>query len=802
MKFTLSWLKTHLETEASLEEIADKLSMIGLELEGVEDRGKALAPFTVAHVKEARPHPDADRLRVCIVETKDHGEVQVVCGAPNARTGMKGVFAPAGTHIPGTGIDLKKGTIRGVESNGMLVSEREMGLSDEHEGIIELPEDAPLGAPFAAVMGLDDPVIDIAITPNRGDCLGVRGVARDLAAAGLGTLKSHDFAEVPGSFDSPVKWLRDFSKETAGACPFVAGRSFRGVKNGPSPKWLQDRLLSIGLRPISALVDITNFVTHDLGRPLHVFDAAKLKGDLTMRLARAGEEILALDDKAYVMDAEMTVIADEAGLQGIGGIMGGELSGCTEETTEVFLEVALFDPVRTAATGRKLGIFSDARYRFERGLDPESARWGAEVAARLILALCGGEASHVVTAGEIPDWRREIALRPERSASLGGLALPAERQGEILERLGFAVEAGGKSTLKVQVPSWRPDVEGEACLVEEVLRIHGYDEIPAVPLGRETVLSQGVLTLAQRRETFARNALAWRGLDETVTFSFMSSALARLFAEVPDSLRLLNPISADLDVMRPSILPNLAVAAARAADKGLGDAALFEIGGQYRDNTPQGQDEVAAGLRAGSFGPRHWAGARPVDAFDAKADALAALTACGAPVENLQVSADAPAWYHPGRSGCLRLGPKVLASFGELHPKVLRALDLKGPVVAFEVRLGNIPAPKAKASGKLRPALQTSPFQPLERDFAFVVDAEVPAEKLLRAAKGADKAMVTRVDLFDVYQGQGVEAGKKSLAIAVTIQPRDHTLTDAEIDAIGQKVVQQVEKATGGVLRG
>ena len=708
MKFTLSWLKTHLETEASLEEIADKLSMIGLELEGVEDRGKALAPFTVAHVKEARPHPDADRLRVCIVETKDHGEVQVVCGAPNARTGMKGVFAPAGTHIPGTGIDLKKGTIRGVESNGMLVSEREMGLSDEHEGIIELPEDATLGAPFAAVMGLDDPVIDIAITPNRGDCLGVRGVARDLAAAGLGTLKSHDFAEVPGSFDSPVKWLRDFSKETAGACPFVAGRSFRGVKNGPSPKWLQDRLLSIGLRPISALVDITNFVTHDLGRPLHVFDAAKLKGDLTMRLARAGEEILALDDKAYVMDAEMTVIADEAGLQGIGGIMGGELSGCTEETTEVFLEVALFDPVRTAATGRKLGIFSDARYRFERGLDPESARWGAEVAARLILALCGGEASHVVTAGEIPDWRREIALRPERSASLGGLALPAVRQSEILERLGFAVEAGGKSTLKVQVPSWRPDVEGEACLVEEVLRIHGYDEIPAVPLGRETVLSQGVLTLAQRRETFARNALAWRGLDETVTFSFMSSALARLFAEVPDSLRLLNPISADLDVMRPSILPNLAVAAARAADKGLGDAALFEIGGQYRDNTPQGQDEVAAGLRAGSFGPRHWAGARPVDAFDAKADALAVLEACEAPVANLQVTTDAPGWYHPGQSGVLRLGPNVLAHFGVLHPGVCGRLGLKGPAAGFEVYPDRTPVPKSKRGGKARPPLALS----------------------------------------------------------------------------------------------
>ena len=800
MKFTLSWLKTHLETEASLEEITDRLSMIGLELEGVEDRGKELAAFTVAYVKEAKPHPDADRLRVCTVETAGHGEVQVVCGAPNARTGMKGVFAPVGTHIPGTGIDLKKGTIRGVESNGMLVSEREMGLSDEHEGIIELPEDAPLGAPFATVLGLDDPVIEIGITPNRGDCLGVRGVARDLAAAGLGTLKPLEASEVKGSFDSPVKWLRDFPEGLGDACPFVAGRSFRKVKNGPSPKWLQERLISIGLRPISALVDITNFVTHDLGRPLHVFDAKKLEGDLTMRLAEAGEEILALDEKTYVMDGEMTVIADEATLQGIGGIMGGELSGCTEETTEVFLECALFDPVRTAASGRKLGIFSDARYRFERGLDPVSAVWGVEVGTRLILELCGGEASEVVTAGEIPDWQRKLSLRPERVASLGGLELPAKRQGEILERLGFTL-GKGRNTIEVEVPSWRPDVEGEACLVEEVLRIHGYEEIPVLPLERETALPHAVLTTAQRRETFARNALAWRGLDETVTFSFMSSELARLFGEVPESLRLINPISADLDVMRPSILANLALAAQRNADRGLGDAALFEIGAHYLDNTPKGQVEVAAALRAGATGPRHWAAGRPVDAYDAKGDALAVLTACGAPVENLQVTTDAPGHYHPGRSGSLRLGPNVLAQFGELHPRILGSLDLKGPVVAMEVFLRNVPEPKAKA-GKLRPALKTSALQPLERDFAFIVDAELPAEKLLRAAKGADKAMVTRVDLFDVYQGKGIDDGKKSLAIAVTIQPRDRTLTDAEIDAIGQKVVQQVEKATGGVLRG
>ncbi len=800
MKFSLSWLKTHLQTQASLEALCERLSMIGLEVDGVEDRAASLAPFTVAYVKEAKPHPDADRLRVCIVDTGKE-EVQVVCGAPNARSGMKGVFAAVGLHIPGTDLLLKKGKIRGQDSNGMLVSEREMGLSDEHEGIIDLPDDAPIGVPFAKVLGLDDPVIDVALTPNRGDCLGVRGIARDLAAAGMGSLKPVDLSPMAGQFDSPVRWRRDFDEAYGKACPYVVGRYFRNVKNGPSPKWLQDRLQAIGLRPISALVDMTNFVTYDLGRPLHVFDADKLQGDLVMRQAREGERILALDGREYSLDGEMTVIADEAGIQGIGGIMGGELSGCTEATTNVFLESALFDPVRVAASGRRLGIHSDARYRFERGVDPVSADWGAEVATRLVLELCGGEASHVVSAGAVPDWRREITLRPSRLMSLGGLDLAAEEQRRILTDLSFTTRVE-EETIVAAVPSWRPDIEGEACLVEEVLRIHGYDKIPTLALPPASDLPQPALDGRQRRSERVRHALALSGLEEAVTFSFLSSDLARHFGEQPESLRLINPISADLDVMRPSVLPNLLSAAGRNADRGLGDVALFELGPQYHDHTPEGQATVAAGVRAGLARPRHWAdGARSVDLFDAKADAIAALQAAGAPVENLQTQADPPPWYHPGRAGSLRLGPKVLAYFGEIHPRILSTLDLRGPAVGFEVFLDAVPQPKTGKS-KAKAPLKLSPFQPVERDFAFIVPEDVAAERLVRAAKGADKALVSKVELFDVYAGKGIEAGKKSLAIAVTLQPSDHTLTEAELEQVSSKIVAQVQKATGGVLRG
>lgn len=802
MKFTLSWLKDHLDTDASLQEITDALTALGLELEDVHDPAKELAPFTIGYVVEAKQHPNADRLRVCIVDTGKE-KIQVVCGAPNARAGMKGVFAPSGTHIPGTGLDLKKGVIRGEESNGMLCSERELGLSDDHEGIIDLPDDAPVGESFAAYRGLDDPVIDIAITPNRGDCLGVRGVARDLAAAGLGTLKPFSAAEpVTGGFDSPVRWERKFPKGEEGACPMVVGRYFRGLKNGPSPDWMQQRLMAIGLRPISALVDITNYVTFDLGRPLHVFDAGKLAGGkLTMRFAKDGEKILALDGKEYALEDGMTCIADGKGVHGIAGIMGGEESGCSENTTEMFLEVALFDPIRTATTGRKLGIESDARYRFERTVDPASALWGAEVAARLVLEICGGEASKLDIAGEMPDTARRIALRPDRVKTLGGVDMTVEDQRRILGALGFETDTG-EGQIVATTPSWRPDIDGEACLVEEILRVNGFDNIPVVPLDRDSALPQQILTVGQRRESFARKTLAGRGMLEAVTWSFMEEDKAELFGGGADALRLDNPISADLSVMRPSILPNLMAAAGRNADRGYGDNALFEVGPAWRDDTPEGEDIVAAGLRTGRSGPRHWTDApRSVDAFDVKADALAVLSACGVPIENLQVSRDAPAWYHPGRSGALRLGPNVLAFFGEIHPRVLKAMDVRGPGAGFEIFIHRAPQPRGKG-GKTRSLLRPSPFQPVGRDFAFVVDAGIAADALVRAAKGADKALITDVRLFDVYEGQGVGEGKKSVAIAVTLQPTERTLTDEDIEKVSAAIVAAVTKQTGGTLRG
>lgn len=805
MKFTLNWLKDHLETDAPLEVIVDRLSMLGLEVERVEDRAALLRPFTVARVIAADPHPNADRLRVCRVETAE-GEVQVVCGAPNARSGMWGVFAPSGSYIPGTEIDLKKGVIRGVESNGMLVSERELGISDEHEGIIDLGsgEGLQIGQSFAALQGLDDPVIEIAITPNRADCLGVRGVARDLAAAGLGRLKPSALLEpLEGSFDSPMQWRRDLPAGKEGACPYVAGRYFRGVTNGPSPRWLQERLKAIGLRPISALVDITNYVTFDLGRPLHVFDADKVAGHPTMRFARNGEEIVALDGRSYSLDGETLVIADEKGPEGIAGIMGGEHSGCTEATRNAFLEVALFDPILVATTGRRLGINSDARYRFERGLDPESARWGVDVAARLILELCGGEASRPLAAGELPQAERRVSLRPQRVAELGGVEVTPERQTEILGALGFSVRTGLEGELDCGVPSWRHDVEGEACLVEEVLRLAGYESIPVVSLPRMTALPQPVLSLRQKRISAARTALAWSGLEEAVTFSFMAERQARAFGWDNEALRLDNPISADLDVMRPSVLPALLEAAARNADRGFPDIGLFEVGPQYGGTAPEDQATVAAALRAGQGGQRHWLQpGRAVDAFDAKADALRVLEVLGAPVENLQVSTDAPGWYHPGRSGALRLGPKVLAWFGELHPRVLRSFDARGPVVACEVFLGAVPEPKQKGAGKAKPPADLPAFQPVIRDFAFVLSEEVPAEKAVRAAKGADKSLIDRVEVFDVYRGPGLPEGAKSLALAVTLQPRKKTLTEAELETVSAKIVEQVGKATGGSLRG
>jgi len=801
MKFTLSWLRDHLDTDAPLETISHTLTMLGLEVEDIDDPGERLKPFTVAYVRDCAQHPNADKLTLCQVETADGQVRQVVCGAPNARTGMKGVFAPTGTYIPGLDTTLKAGKIRGSASNGMLVSEHEMGLSEDHEGIIDLPADAPLGKPFAEVLGLDDPVIEIALTPNRADCLGVRGVARDLAAAGIGTLKPLSIAEpVQGRYASPMAWRRDLPESDADACPYVAGRHMRGLTNGASPDWMQQRLKAIGLRPISALVDITNYVTFDLGRPLHVFDADKVSGDPTMRLAEDGETIAALDERSYTLDSGMVVIADANQVHGIGGVMGGAESGVTEGTTSVFLEVALFDPVRIAKTGRQLGIQSDARHRFERGVDPESAEWGVHVATRLIQDICGGEPSEVTAAGEIPRERREVTLRPERVASLGGVDVPADTARTYLDRLGFET-ARTDGVITATAPSWRADVAQEADLIEEVLRVHGYDNIPVEPLPRDHVIPQPAVSPTQRRTELARTTLAWQGLDEAVTFSFTDSRHAEHFGGVADDLHLANPISSELDVMRPAVLATLVEAVARNADKGFPDVGLFEVGPQYRTSASDGQDTVAAALRAGRPQRQHWAlRDRPLDVFDAKADAVAVLEALSAPVSNLGTARAAPSWYHPGRSGVLRLGPKnVLAHFGELHPKVLEAFGLRGPVVATEIFIEAVPKPKG---GKARPALTLSPFQPVQRDFAFIVDAGTPAEDVIRSARTADKQLITDVTLFDVYQGEKVGEGKKSLAIKVTLQPREKTLTDAQIDAVAKTIIDKVGKDTGGVLRG
>jgi phenylalanyl-tRNA synthetase beta chain len=809
MKTTLAWLKTHLDTDWPLDKLVALLVMRGFEVEGVENRAAHLMPFRVARVLKTVPHPNADKLKLCAVDA-GQGEVQVVCGAPNAHAGMLGVFAPPGTVIPRNQMVLKVSTIRGVQSNGMLCSGWELGLSEDHEGIIELPEGLTVGQPFAVAMGLDDPVMDIKVTANRSDCLSVRGIARDLAAAGAGTLKPLSLGwyggaasgalatdPVRGAFPCPV--AVHLAGPDDAACPLFLGRLVRGVRNGPSPRWLQVRLEAIGLRPISALVDVTNFITFDLGRPLHVFDADKLKGDLVVRGARAGETLAALTGKTYALDPEMTVVADDTGPLSLGGVIGGESTGCTDETRNVYVEAALFDPVRTAATGRKLNLQSDARYRFERGVDPEFVRPGLEAATRLILELCGGSPSAVAQSGEVPQARLHIAFRPDRTRTLGGAAIDPAEQRAILERLGAKVEGSGE-TLTVETPPWRGDIEGEADLVEEVLRITGYEHIPAVSLPREAPLPKAALDPAQRRAQLVRRSLATRGLTEAVTFSFLSHKEAQLFGGGGDALRLANPISADLDAMRPSLLPNLLAAARRNADRGIPDAALFELGAQYKTDQPDGQELMASGVRTGRTGAKRWDDpGRPVDAYLVKADAVAALEVCGIAADQLQVSADPPAWYHPGRGGSLKLGPKPLAWFGEIHPEVLAAMDVKGAAAGFEILLDAVPMPRAK--GRARPLLKLSPFQPVERDFAFLVPQDLPAEALIRAARGVDRKLIAEVRLFDVYTGAGVPEGKKSLAITVVLQPEEATLTDAALEGFSKRLVAAVEKATSGTLR-
>ena len=792
MKFTYSWLKEHLDTNASPQEIAEKVTSLGLELESMEDRATMFAPFKVAYVEKADKHPDADRLKVLVVDTGKE-KLQVVCGAPNARAGMKGIFAPDGSFIPGTGVTLKKGVIRGQESNGMMVSEREMGLSEDHDGIIEVDGNLPLGTPFADVYGLNDIVFDVSVTPNRADCAGIKGIARDLAAAGLGKFIEPDSSPVKGTFKNPIA----VSIEDNQGCPVFLGRYIRGVKNGASPEELQNKLKSIGLRPISKLVDVTNFFSIDSCRPLHVFDADKLKGNITVRSAKNGETLDALNDKTYTLQDGMVAVCDDSGVVGI-GVMGGKSTAVDDSTTNVYIECAYFDPYRIAKTGRALDIISDARYRFERGVDPDFTIPAMELATKMVLELCGGEPSDVFVAGSVPNTTRSYPFDAAYTEKLSGVVVDEKRQIEILKSLGFKVE-GGKAT----PPTWRADIQGRADLVEEIIRVNGFDNIPALSIRSDGAVSGAAETENSSRSRKARAALASRGLYECVTWSFMKAQTAALFGSNDNpALALSNPISSELSQMRPSILPNLIEAAQKNADKGQANVALFEVGPAFSSIKIDGQKTVAAGIRHVAVGSRHWDGAqahRAVDALDAKADALVALEAAGAPVGNLQVSRDAPSYYHPGRSGSLRLGANVLAYFGEIHPMVLDEMGVKGPIAAFEAFLNNAPAGKKRGTAK--PFLALSPFQPVSRDFAFLVDDKIEAENIIKAARSADK-MIDSIDVFDVYKGKGVEDGKKSIAINVTIQPNDKTLSDAEIDGISKKIIEAVVGKCGASLRG
>ena len=810
MKFTLSWLKDHLETAATLDQITTKLSAIGLEVDGVENPGEKLASFRIARVLEARKHPNADKLQVLQVEVAP-GEkpVEVVCGAPNARAGMLGVFAPIGTYVPGLDVTLVERPVRGVVSNGMMCSAAELELSDDSEGIIDVDEShaGSIGEPYAKAAGLDDPVIDVGLTPNRPDCTGVRGIARDLAAAGLGKLKSEpELAQVEGDYDCPVAIELEFAKGTEDACPVFAGCYVKGVRNGPSPAWLQDRLEAIGLRPINALVDVTNYISFDRGRPLHVYDADKLNGAVRARLGKSGESFLGLDGKTHEVDDAMCVIADDSGLLGLGGVIGGEATGCTEETTNVLIESAWFDPVRTAATGRKAGLVTDARYRFERGVDPASVRPGLDLATEMILKLTGGKPSRAEVAGAPPKADLKIEFDTGQVERLTGLQLATSEIKNTLQALGCTVTGKG-TTLKVAVPSWRPDIHGPADLVEEVTRIAGIDNVPSTPMPRVTGVARPVLTSSQRRASRARRTLAARGLVEAVTWSFVPDTEAAAFGGGQAELVLDNPISRELSNMRPSLLPGLLTAVQRNRNRGFADVGLFELGQAYRGAAADDQLQCASGVRAGTAiltgGGRHWQGAASdAGLFDAKADVAAVLAALGLDPAKLMITPDAPSWFHPGRSGVVRLGPKVaLAHFGEFHPRILAALDVEGPVVGFEIFLNALPPEKKKSRKRAR--LDNMDLLPVRRDFAFVLDTGVAAGDVVRAAQNADKKLITSVSVFDLFEGGKLaEDGKKSLAIEVTLRPVGSTLTDKEIDAVSDNVIAAVGKATGGEIRG
>ena len=797
MKFTLSWLKSHLQTDASVDEIADALTDLGLEVEGIENPIEKLRPFTIGYVNSAVKHPDADKLRVCQVQT-DEGEKQIICGAPNAREGITVVVAKPGVYVPGIDTTIGVGKIRGIESFGMMASEREMELSDEHDGIIELPS-GEIGQSFADYLAEHDPakvdpVIEIAITPNRPDALGVSGIARDLAARGLGTLKARDVTAVPENGASAIGVSID--DDTLDGCPVFCGRLIKGVKNGPSPQWLQDQLRAIGLRPISFLVDVTNWFTYDLNRPLHVFDADKLAGNLRVHRAIGGEEIVALDDKTYTLSVGQMAISDDNGVQSIAGIMGGLETGCTDETVNVFVESAYWNPVQIAYAGRALKINSDARYRFERGIDPAFTPEGLEHAVRMIVDHAGGEASEVVTAGAVPDTARAYKLDTDRVVSLVGMEIPAQTQRQTLTDLGFVLDGD-----QANVPSWRPDVQGEADLVEEVARIASLTKLVGKPLPRMAGIAKPVLTPMQKRLTTARRTTAALGYNEAVTYSFIDQKAAELFGGGTDATMLANPISSEMSHMRPNLLPGLLQAAARNQARGFMDVSLFEAGPAWHGGEPGEQHDQVAGILVGRTGPKDVHGeTRPVDVYDVKADIEAVLASMGAPAK-VQILRGGSDWWHPGRHGQICLGPKkVLGVFGELHPKILAAMGVKGPAMAFTIFPAEIPLPRK--SSATRPALKATDLQAVERDFAFVVDADVEALTLVNAAAGADKALISDVRVFDEFIGGSLGEGRKSLAITVRLQPRDATLTEKDIEAVGAKIIEKVNKATGGELRG
>lgn len=803
MKFTLSWLKDHLETSASLDDILYALTDLGLEVEDVVNPVAKLAPFTIAKVLHAEKHPDADKLRVCRVMT-DEGEKQVVCGAPNAREGITVVLCKPGDYVPGIDVTLGVGKIRGVESHGMMASERELELSDEHNGIIELPS-GEVGQKFVDWLAANrpavtDPVIEVKITPNRPDALGVRGIARDLAARGLGKMKPLAVTDIKGGFASPISVVIDPALKEKG-CPHFAGRTIRGVKNGASPDWLQQRLKAIGLRPISVLVDITNYFTFGLNRPLHVFDVAKVAGGvLRIHPAAGGEEFLALDGKTYTLRAGMMAISDANGVESLAGIMGGEHSGCTEDTTEVFLESAYWDPITIAATGRALKINSDARYRFERGVDPAFTLPGLDLATQMILDLCGGEASELAVDGAAIDTTRTYKLNPARLISLVGMDIPESEQRQTLTALGFKLNGNA-----VTPPSWRPDVLGDADLVEEVARVASLTKLQGKPLRRAIPgVPRPILTPMQVRERMARRTIAGLGYNECVTYSFIDEAAAKLFGGGTDAVRVDNPISSEMSHLRPDLLPGLLRAAARNQARGFMDLSLAEIGPVFHGGEPGEQALQATGLLVGASAARDPHGSRrAVDVFDVKADVEAVLAALGAPAR-VQISRKVAAWFHPGRSGAIGLGPNVMATFGEVHPRVLAEMGVKGPAMAFTVQVATIPQPKVKTP--TRPALTISDLQAVDRDFAFVVDKGVEALTAVNAAMGADKALIETVKVFDQFTGEKAEAqmgaGKKSIALTVRLQPADKTLTEADIEAVSAKVIEKVTKATGGVLRG